>query len=172
MKTRTMKPRSSIAVPRIIQRRFPQVTKCIDAPKTIVVEVTEADNSDGASADFEQCALARAACRQQHADHALVSKRVIYTIKGHTAIRYGASERVRQEITSFDRHHDFAPGEYALRPTRPSDRLGARPYTPRDTRPRHDTALQRWVRSPRVRDLNMAEAAEAAATSTKKTRRK
>ena len=171
-KTRTIKPRSTVAlVPRVIKRRFPHVTKCLDAQTPIEIDVTEDDGGGGVSADFEQCALARAACRQQHADHAIVSKRVVYTIKGNIATRYAVNERIRQEIASFDRHHDFAPGQYVLRPNRPSDRLGARSaYHRPDPRPRHDVTRPRWVPSPRVRDLNVADAVVVTPTKTRRRR--
>lgn len=163
-KTRTMKPRVEMMVPRAIKRRFPHVTKVVDAVKPLDIDVTEDDGDGGAASDFEQCALARAACRQLRADHALVSKRVIYVVKGDSAVRYGTSEKLRMEISSYDRHKDFAEGHYTLRPKRPSERLGVQrlyPPPPRpDTRPRHDVSPRRWSR---VRDLNVADAAESKA---------
>lgn len=161
-KRRTMKPRQpgSALVPRVIKRRFPHVTRVLDATKPIEVHVTDADGGDGVSSDFEQCALARAACRQLKADGAVVSKRVVYVIIKTDAVRYDASERIRQELVSYDRHHDFASGDYTLRPKRPSERLGAqsRHYARDDQRDRHDRPGHRWVAAPRVRDLNVADA--------------
>jgi hypothetical protein len=173
MKKRTMKPRpaGSALVPRVIKRRFPHVTRVVDATKPIHVSVTDADSDDAVSSDFEHCALARAACRQLKADGAVVSKRVVYVIIKDAAVRYDSSERIRQELVSFDRHHDFASGDYALNVKRPSERLGAPSrhyYTRDDPRARHDRPGQRWVPAPRVRDLNMADAADKRPTKRKR----
>ena len=53
-----------------------------------------------------------------------LSEPASYVIKGKSAIRFATPERVQREIVSFDRHQDFAPGEYHLTPKSPSSRLG------------------------------------------------
>jgi hypothetical protein len=44
-------------------------------------------------------------------------------IKGNTAYRYITPESVVREIISFDRHQDFAPGDYGLRSPSKSNSL-------------------------------------------------
>jgi len=47
-----------------------------------------------------------------------------YVIKGKKALRFATPASVQREIVSFDRHGDFAPGDYTLVPKAPSSRLG------------------------------------------------
>lgn len=108
-----------------LRRKFPQVTKTVDARKRLVVTVIAEDNQKGLMKNPEACALARACIRENIADAAIVGVGYTWLIKGNEATRYSTSEGVAREITSFDRHHDFEPGkDYVLGPIAPANRLG------------------------------------------------
>jgi hypothetical protein len=49
---------------------------------------------------------------------------VAWIIKGNLAVKYEVPESVAREIVSFDRHHDFRPGEYQLSAVPNSCRMG------------------------------------------------
>ena len=109
----------------VLQRDFPQVRKVKDARKSIKVSVTSRDSSSARKKDPKSCALARACVREKIADAAVIGIAYSYLIKGEIATRYKTSEGVAREITSFDRHQDFAEGKnYTLSRVGPSARLG------------------------------------------------
>ncbi len=111
-------------IPLRIRRNFPQVTKVRDATESITISVATADSHTGKRKNPEQCALAHACKRQKIADGALIGIGVSWLVKGDTATRYFTSNGVSREITSFDRHHDFASGkDYVLSKVSPSGRL-------------------------------------------------
>jgi len=108
-----------------IQKTFPQVKKVIDARRSIRVSVTENDCSAARKKDPNSCALARACIREKLGDAAIIGISTCYLIKGDRAIRFKTSETIAREITSFDRHHDFAAGnDYTLSKIAPRARLG------------------------------------------------
>ncbi len=112
----------------IIKRDFPLVTRIIDAKETIDITVELQDAVKGRRKDPEQCALAKACVRQKIADAAIIGIGYSYLIKGNTATRYKTSAAVAREITSFDRHQDFAAGRnYKLSRVSPKARLGVKP---------------------------------------------
>jgi len=131
---------SAEPAPRNIRRKFPEVTKIIDADGPIQVRVTPADCDGATTQDPNHCALARAAMREYRADAAIIGMSTSYLIfsKKKLAVRYQTSQAVQRELVSFDRHHDFEPGSYIMQPKRPSRRFGADAYTRHDPRPRHD----------------------------------
>lgn len=111
----------------IIRRDFPRVSKIIDSKETLNITVLPQDASTGRKKDPENCALARACIRQKIAEAAIIGLAYSYLIKGNTAIRFKTSAAVSREITSFDRHQDFAPGHnYKLSRVSPGARLGKR----------------------------------------------
>lgn len=112
----------------IVQRYHPEVTKVMDAKKNITIEVTEADRTAGSKKEPGACALARA-CERSY-DGAIISTSTIYLVKGRTAFRFRPPESVSREIVSFDRGHDFAPGQYSLRAPGKTERLGHRGHPP------------------------------------------
>src|SRR5258707_9381550 len=93
-----------------IKKHFPEVTKVIDARNSIAVHVKKQDVTKGRRNQPGSCALAQACVREFHADGALINIAYSYIITGKLATRYKTSVAVGREITSFDRHHDFAPG--------------------------------------------------------------
>lgn len=111
----------------IIKRDFPKVRKIVDATETLNVTVLPQDAATGRKKDPEGCALVRACVRQRIADAAIIGIGYSYLIKGDTAVRYKTSAAVAREITSFDRHQDFAPGtDYKLSKVSEGSRLGSR----------------------------------------------
>ena len=109
-----------------IKKLFPQVTKVVDARRSIRISVTKQDSASARKKDPYGCALVRACVRQKIADAAIVGIGSSYLIKGTRAIRYKTSTAVAREITSFDRHQDFAEGnDYLLSKISPGARMGA-----------------------------------------------
>lgn len=109
----------------LVQKQFAQVRRVVDATRNVSIHVSKQDNAKGRRKNPEHCALAQACVRQKIADGAIVGVGVSYLVKGDTAVRYHTSVAVGREITSFDRHHDFAAGEdYLLSAVPPSGRLG------------------------------------------------
>ncbi len=108
-----------------IRKSFPQVEELRDATSGIVINVTEKDSQTARKKDPEDCALARACMRQNLADGAIIGIGYSWLIKGKVATRYKTTTTVSREITSFDRHHDFAPGkDYMLSRISPGSRMG------------------------------------------------
>jgi hypothetical protein len=123
------KKKIAIKLPRSVHHLFPQVTSAVDANEPIEVSVNPKDCKEATKLDPTNCALARAAKRELHADGVIIGMSSSYIIRGTEAIRFATPESVRREIVSFDRHADFAPGDYHLPPKAPTARLGeyARP---------------------------------------------
>lgn len=122
----TKKKNRLITLPRSIRRLFPNVTKAFDADKPVEVSVSRKDCKGAKKKDATECALARAARRDLQADGVIIGISSSYVIKGNNAYRFATPESVKREIVSFDRHQDFAPGDYYLTPKSPSARLGAK----------------------------------------------
>lgn len=117
----------TLKIPKRIRDNFPKVTTVKDATKSLAVTVTPGDSVSGKRKNAEECALAHACKRQRIADGAIIGVGFSWLIKGDTATRYKTSIGVAREITSFDRHHDFAPGEdYVLSKVAPAAKLGVR----------------------------------------------
>jgi len=124
MKANKQDKRRGFALKRI-QRHFPQVKSVVDATEGLLINVTEKDNKDAVPGDTDNCALAKAAVRERQADGAIIGVAYSWLIRGTKATRYKTSNTVGREITSFDRHHDFATGQnYRLSPVSPANRLG------------------------------------------------
>ena len=108
-----------------VQRTFPHVEKVLDSKETITVDVIPEDSKVGRSKDPAGCALVKACIRQKMADGAIIGIGFSYLIKGNTAIRFKTSQAVAREITTYDRHNAFAPGEdYKLSKVSKSSQLG------------------------------------------------
>jgi hypothetical protein len=113
-------------VPRFIQRLFPRVEEVVDADTPVSVHVTEDDcDSRAQKMNPNECAMARALKRQFKANGAIIGLSKSYLIRGKRALRFTTPATVGREITSFDRHHDFAPGDYKLAAVSRSQRMGA-----------------------------------------------
>lgn len=130
----------------IIKRDFPKVKRIVDATETIDITVLPEDAEGGRRKDPRQCALAKACVRQKIADAAIIGIGFSYLIKGDTATRYKTSVGVGREITSYDRHKEFASGgDYKLSKVSPCNRLGVErphPENKQDNRKRHDIAIR------------------------------
>src|SRR6267154_6370563 len=96
----------------VLKKQFPQIEQVKDSNKTIEIEVTSKDSSGGRKKDPQSCALAKDCIRNKIADAAIIGLSYSYLIKGNKATRYKTSVGVGREITSFDRHQDFAEGSY------------------------------------------------------------
>jgi len=114
-----------------IQKTFPGVTRIVESKSPVLITVLEKDINKATKKDPNNCALAEACKRSLSVDGAIIGLTYSWLIKGAKAIRFKTSESVAREITSFDRHHDFAEGKnYRLGPISPSSRLD-RPIPPR-----------------------------------------
>lgn len=110
-----------VAALSIVQKYHPNVRRVVDAKRSIEVTVTAEDCRSAKKGEPSQCAMARAFSREF--DGAVISKAVSYLVKGKTAYRYITPQSVVREIVSFDRHQDFAPGDYGLRSPSESNSL-------------------------------------------------
>lgn len=126
----------------IVKKYHPTVTKVMDAKKTITVAVTAADCKKSTAKSPNSCAMAKA-CERTF-DGAIISLNTAYVVKGNTAYRYVVPQSVAREIVSFDRNHEFSPGEYSLKAPSASQKLGPRKYALKPER--HDVAYPKVKR--------------------------
>lgn len=151
-KKKTRKQSKQLA-PRSIRRIFPQVKYVKDADNAVEVHVKKTDCNSATQLDPMECALAKAAKREYHADAAVIGLASSYIIKGDTAIRYDTGQRIAREIVSFDRHADFAPGVYTLVPKTATKRFGASKQKNNSNGGENKTAKRKIHRTAKVRDL-------------------
>jgi len=116
--------KEKLNLPRSIHRIFPNVKTAVDAAQPIEIAVAAKDCKDATRLNPSECALAKAAKRELRADGVIIGMSTSYVIRGDQAIRFSTPASVQREIVSFDRHQDFAPGDYYLTPKAPSMRLG------------------------------------------------
>jgi hypothetical protein len=107
----------------IVRKYHPQVNRVVEAKKDLHITVTTKDCRGAKSKQADSCAMARA-CEREY-DGALISLSTAYIIKGDVAHRYTVPQAISREIVSFDRHHDFAPGDYKLKAPNKSSKLGS-----------------------------------------------
>jgi hypothetical protein len=124
MTKRAKKVQRKFKVPRSIQQMYPNVEFAVDAIEPVHVSVNAKDCSHAQKLNPMECALARATKRELHVDGVIIGMSSSYIIDGKKAIRFGTPQAVQREIVSFDRHGDFAPGDYHLIPKAPSNRFG------------------------------------------------
>jgi hypothetical protein len=118
--------KKKVKLPRSISRMYPNVITCVDATKPVEVSVNRRDCKMAKRLNPSECALAQAARRELKVDGVIIGMSTSYIIKGDQAIRYATPLSVSREIVSFDRHQDFAPGDYYLIPASPARRYGVR----------------------------------------------
>lgn len=106
----------------IVQKFYPEVKTVVDGNSSIIVEVTKRDCESKAVKSHKDCALALACKRHFDIQGVIIAVRVAYLVEKDRAIRYGLGEAIAREITAFDRHGSFAPGEYKL--LQPSHKIG------------------------------------------------
>ena len=111
---------------RAFAKFHPEVTKVQDAPRTIRVQVSRDDVKSSRLKDHTGCAMAEACKRQLPIDGVVVSRSIVYLIKGKKALRYILPEAVQKEIVAFDRGGKFMPGAYTLQAPSPYQRLGVK----------------------------------------------
>jgi hypothetical protein len=124
MANKRKKVEKSVKLPRSIRRMFPNVEYAVDAHAPVHVSVGARDCKDAAKLNPMECALARAAKRELKVDGVIIGMSTSYLIKGNKAIRFDTPQSVAREIVSFDRHGDFATGDYHLVPKSPSNQFG------------------------------------------------
>lgn len=110
----------------------------VDAKKPAKIKIFKQDIDKSTKKDPGMCAAAVAALRTfSNVNEARVHLKRIYLRvgKGPTErwLRYETPTALRQEIISFDRGGKFEPGDYQLKVSAPSERLGV------DKRPRPRT---------------------------------
>jgi hypothetical protein len=114
-----------IQLPSSLRRLYPQVERAYDADRPVEVSVGPKDCKDAKRLNPTECALAIATRRELKADAVIIGMSTSYIIKGNQAFRYATPESVAREIVSFDRHADFAPGDYHLAVKAPTAKFGA-----------------------------------------------
>lgn len=107
----------------ICRKYVPGVVSVKDAKRDISISVTVRDCQGGDSLKPDNCAMAKA-CKREGFQHAIISKSVAYLIKDNMAVRFRVPNALRTEIVSFDRNHDFRPGEFTLKSPVTTEKLG------------------------------------------------
>lgn len=155
-RSRATKKKRTVSLPRSVKNLFPQVEYATDATKPVYVSVNKKDCDDAQALNPMDCALARATKREKNADGVIIGMSSSYIIRGKEAVRYATPESVRREIVSFDRHHDFATGDYHLRPKSLTAKFGTEKNKNPNKRNKgydHDAQHRRVHQSVRVRAL-------------------
>jgi hypothetical protein len=136
-----------------VQRYFPNVTKVVDAKRSQIITVTAEDCKQAKRKAPDACALATA-CERSY-DGALISMSVAYLIKGDKAERFKVPNAISREIVSFDRHKDFAPGDYFLNAPSAGFRLGPRDHPqPKKKRKGYAAIKARYHHTAGIRSLS------------------
>lgn len=105
---------SADRLPLKVRNRFPEAKTVSDATERISIQVTAQDKRKAVPHDPSSCAMALACRRTRLVDGAWIGIGTSYILNGTHLTRYRTPHSVAREIVSFDRHADFAPGEYAL----------------------------------------------------------
>lgn len=98
----------------------------VNATKSVVLKITQADIAKGKLKSPAGCAAAVACKRQLHATEARVHVGRVYLRFNGKWHRYLTSGPLRSEIVAFDRGGTFEAGEYVLRKMGPSRKTGKR----------------------------------------------
>jgi hypothetical protein len=101
-------------LPKRVRAHFPEAKTVSDANDSISIHVAPRDQKRATAQDPSACAMARACQRETKADGAWIGIGVSYILTGTHLTRYITPQSVAREIVSFDRHQDFAPGDYYL----------------------------------------------------------
>jgi len=138
----------------IVRKYHPNVMKVVEAKADMLIAVTAKDCKGARSKKPNACALAKAC--ERNFDGAIISLSTAYLIKGDQAIRFHVPQAISRELVSFDRNHDFRPGEYKLKRPSKSFRLqprGDRPLKPDRHKPHHATIKRRNHKTAGLRAL-------------------
>lgn len=127
----------------IVRKYHPNVRRVVDAKEPLRIRVTEDDCKKARRKAPDACAMAKA-CERKY-DGAIISLATAYIIKGDKATRYHVPQSIARELISFDRHRQFAPGDYRLKAPTPNARLGSKKSTAGADRDRsRDSAGRRY----------------------------
>lgn len=132
----------------VVQKFAPKVTSVRDADDDLLINVTAKDEKASKRKDHNECAMATAIKRQEHASSVIISASTAYVIKGTEAVRYKVPEAVSKEVVSFDRGSSFESGDYKLKAQPKSHRLGTyrgKDTRPDNSRPKTGTAAKRFI---------------------------
>src|SRR5262245_53619384 len=108
----------------IVQGFFPQVTEVKDAMRSARIEVKAEDAASKGIKNHKSCAMAVACKRAWHLDGVIISRTMVYLVKGKVARRFFMTPSATREVVSFDRGGGFAPGVYGLTAIPKNKRLG------------------------------------------------
>lgn len=135
----------------------------IDARKQAKITIRPLDVKRGKGLNPGSCAAARACLRDMQAMQARVHVgRTYVELPAKVAARYGAKPKgksrgpvwvrfrtpnaLRTEIATFDRGHNFDPGDYTLPPPQPSHRARGKAYGGRHVVKRRTASARRYKR--------------------------
>ena len=146
-----MTKKTTVKLPRSVRRMFPNVNLVMDATKAVEISVNRRDCKIAEKLNPTECALAKAAKRELKVDGVIIGMGTSYLIKDNKAIRFNTPQSVKREIISFDRHKDFAPGDYYLLPKSEGQRLGASNNNKNKIGGKYKSARRKIHMSARVR---------------------
>jgi hypothetical protein len=109
----------------IVRRYHPNVKSVVDAQRSIYIEVS-GRFVRGASAEPNNCPLAKACRSEMELEGALISRGVCYLIRNEVAERYVPSGISRSMLRAYDKTRKFVSGIYLLSVPPPSQTLDAR----------------------------------------------
>lgn len=135
----------------IVRAYYPGVTMVADSRKSVTINVSKEDCTKANSKQPSACAIARA-CRRKY-DGAVISLSTAYLIRGSKAFRFKVPVSVSRELVSFDRNHNFAPGEYTLNAPSASLRLGPRRHSQPKDKGRYARLKRRNHKTSGIRSL-------------------
>lgn len=96
-----------------------------DAPKDLILTVTEKDIAGADRRKTNSCAAANALCRQERFAEARVFKTKSYVrLRNGEWLRYCTPQSLYVELMIYDRGGRMAPGEFVLRAPKGVERLG------------------------------------------------
>jgi len=112
-------------LPKNVQAAFPQAVGVIDADEPIMINIMHEDVQGAESYSEINCAAARACKKMYGVDGAFIGRTVSYLLRGTILTRYRTPPSLTEEETSFDRHGDFAVGNYRLSAMSGSHKMGS-----------------------------------------------
>lgn len=119
----------------------------VDATKPATVKVTPSDIEKAKSLNSKQCAFARAALKEPGVMGAYFFRSIAFIEYRDCMVRFALPQKVRDEITTFDRAGFMEPGRYVINPIQPS------------VTKEGQAAYIKNVRSPRMKERRAAKKA-------------
>lgn len=124
--------------------------KLTNATRPIIVGVAVDDILKSRTKNSKCCAFARAAKREPGVRAAYFFRSTAFLEFGDRMVRYDLPQAVQKEIVSFDRGGVMAPGQYELKPPRPSRNHVRRPAATRRALDRITASLPLVVNGKRA----------------------